>query len=145
MCWLTAIADDIDRHGTVVRATVVRADGSTPRETGAAMVVSCSAVQGTIGGGALELAAIAHARSLLGAAIAADAAGSPSPLREEARGGRSPDLDVLQAPPPCPSPTRGEGTLRRPHRPDADDQSVCRHPEPTVSAPLWRRELRDFP
>ena len=33
-----------------------------------------------------------------------------------ARGGGSPDIDVLKSPPPCPSPTRGEGTLRRtPH------------------------------
>src|SRR5262245_60056961 len=28
-------------------------------------------------------------------------------------GGGSPDIDVLQSPAPCPSPTRGEGTLRR--------------------------------
>ena len=30
--------------------------------------------------------------------------------------GGTPTFDVLQSPPPCPSPTRGEGTLRRqPH------------------------------
>ncbi len=66
MSWLAEIADGIAEHGAVVRVTVVRADGSTPREVGAAMLVSDHAVHDTIGGGALELAAIAHARALLG-------------------------------------------------------------------------------
>jgi xanthine dehydrogenase accessory factor len=65
MAWLTDIVRDIDEFGAVVRVSIVRADGSTPRETGAAMRVSARTVQGTIGGGALELTAIAHARALL--------------------------------------------------------------------------------
>jgi len=47
--------------------TVIDAKGSTPRETGAAMIVSMHEAVGTIGGGALEHDAIAHARSLLNA------------------------------------------------------------------------------
>jgi len=65
MSWLTEIADEVAEHGAVVRVTVVRADGSTPREVGAAMYVRADAVRGTIGGGALELAAISHAHALL--------------------------------------------------------------------------------
>ena len=42
-----------------------RFEGSSPREVGAAMLVSADAVQGTVGGGRLEFDAIAHARSLL--------------------------------------------------------------------------------
>jgi xanthine dehydrogenase accessory factor len=65
MSWLAEIAEEVAEHGAAVRVTVVRADGSTPREVGAAMRVTTQAVCGTIGGGALELAAIAHARALL--------------------------------------------------------------------------------
>jgi len=64
MSWLTEAADEIARQGAVVRVTVVRADGSTPREVGAAMLVAADTVCDTIGGGALELAAISHARTL---------------------------------------------------------------------------------
>ncbi|HEY6354984.1 MAG TPA: XdhC family protein, partial [Burkholderiaceae bacterium] len=39
--------------------------GSVPRETGTRMLVSTREVQGTIGGGHLELQAIEHARRLL--------------------------------------------------------------------------------
>src|SRR5262245_20994080 len=44
---------------------VVDFKGSVPRETGTRMLVSADAVVGTIGGGHLELQAIAHARALL--------------------------------------------------------------------------------
>src|SRR3954447_19197640 len=47
--------------------------GSTPREKGAFMLVSGSAIFGTIGGGQLEYMAIDKARQMLGP--------SPSPLR----------------------------------------------------------------
>jgi xanthine dehydrogenase accessory factor len=63
--WVANITRGIAEHGAVVRVTVIRADGSTPRETGATMQVSASDVRDTIGGGALELEAIAHARGLL--------------------------------------------------------------------------------
>lgn len=65
MEWLTSIAQEIAEDGPLVRITVVRADGSTPRETGAAMYVSATRTSDTIGGGALELGAISHARRLL--------------------------------------------------------------------------------
>lgn len=45
--------------------TIVEARGSTPREAGVRMVVAADAVLGSIGGGHLELQAIAHARERL--------------------------------------------------------------------------------
>ncbi|WP_416358014.1 xanthine dehydrogenase accessory protein XdhC [Aureimonas phyllosphaerae] len=46
---------------------VERAEGSTPREAGAAMLVTASGVFGTVGGGALEMEGIAEARRMLAA------------------------------------------------------------------------------
>ena len=80
MSWIASIAHAIAEHGALVRVTLIRADGSTPRETGAAMLVGAGHFVDTIGGGALELAAIAHARGLL----AALADGAP-PWRREVR------------------------------------------------------------
>jgi xanthine dehydrogenase accessory factor len=48
--------------------SIERFEGSSPREVGAAMLVTADSVQGTVGGGRLEFDAIAHARSLLAAA-----------------------------------------------------------------------------
>ena len=48
--------------GAVVRVTVISAEGSTPREVGAAMLVGLDGIEDTIGGGALENQAIAYAR-----------------------------------------------------------------------------------
>lgn len=48
-----------------VRVLVAEVQGSAPREAGAAMLVGAGATHGTIGGGALELAAIQAARGLL--------------------------------------------------------------------------------
>jgi xanthine dehydrogenase accessory factor len=67
MSWVASIAHAIAEHGALVRVTLIRADGSTPREAGAAMLVGARHIVDTIGGGALELEAIAHARSLLAA------------------------------------------------------------------------------
>jgi xanthine dehydrogenase accessory factor len=80
MSWVASIAHAIAEHGALVRVTLIRADGSTPRETGAAMLVGARHIVDTIGGGALELEAIAHARGLL----ATPADGAP-PWRREAR------------------------------------------------------------
>ncbi len=49
------------------RVTVSEAEGSTPRERGAAMLVSPTEVAGTIGGGRLEWDAIDAARAMLNA------------------------------------------------------------------------------
>ena len=48
-----------------VLVTVAEAKGSTPREAGAAMLVTAERSFGTIGGGRLEWEGIAHARALL--------------------------------------------------------------------------------
>ena len=63
--WIEGIAAAIGERGPAVRVAIVRADGSTPRECGAAMLVGAGYIEETIGGGALELEAIAHARGLL--------------------------------------------------------------------------------
>jgi xanthine dehydrogenase accessory factor len=49
----------------VVLVTVHRVRGSAPREAGAWMLVSPQGIEGTVGGGHVELEAIAHARSML--------------------------------------------------------------------------------
>ena len=60
-----ALSRHIVAHGPTVRIVIVAHKGSTPRETGTAMLVSTAACVGTIGGGALEYKAIAEARTLL--------------------------------------------------------------------------------
>ena len=50
--------EDLRRLCPVVRVVVAETKGSVPREVGAAMYVTDQVVAGTIGGGALELAAI---------------------------------------------------------------------------------------
>ncbi len=51
--------------GPFVRVLVVETRGSAPREAGAEMIVRQGALEGTIGGGALEWQALDHARALL--------------------------------------------------------------------------------
>lgn len=60
-----ALARLLADHGTVVRVVVAAAQGSAPRETGAAMVVWKDGQSGTIGGGALEFEAAQGARAML--------------------------------------------------------------------------------
>jgi xanthine dehydrogenase accessory factor len=53
-------------HGEqVARISVLKAEGSTPRDSDAIMMVSRSGMIGTIGGGRLEFDAVASARNLL--------------------------------------------------------------------------------
>src|SRR5436190_22422358 len=53
-------------HGAAALVTLAQAQGSSPREAGARMVVAPSgAFTGTIGGGALEWGALAEAQALL--------------------------------------------------------------------------------
>ena len=68
MNWPARIAETVARQGAVVRVTVIRAEGSTPREVGAAMLVGLDGIEDSIGGGALEHQAIAHARMLVATA-----------------------------------------------------------------------------
>jgi xanthine dehydrogenase accessory factor len=60
------IEQALERHGTCVLVSVVRAEGSTPREVGARMIVTPDGFHGTIGGGTLEWKALAQAQALLG-------------------------------------------------------------------------------
>ncbi len=68
MNWPLHIAELIVRYGAVVRIAVIRAEGSSPRETGAAMLVSAAGAEDTIGGGALENEATTHARMMIAGA-----------------------------------------------------------------------------
>ena len=52
-----------ERAAVVVEVT--QALGSAPREAGTRMLVASDVVAGTVGGGHLELKAIAHARQML--------------------------------------------------------------------------------
>jgi xanthine dehydrogenase accessory factor len=63
--WLAALSRLRDAGMPAVLVTVIEANGSTPREAGAKMVVTRSAIHDTIGGGHLELKAIEIARDLL--------------------------------------------------------------------------------
>jgi xanthine dehydrogenase accessory factor len=65
VAWVDALADAIASSGQAVLAVVAVSKGSTPREAGAAMVVTTRDARGTIGGGHLEHETIRIARSLL--------------------------------------------------------------------------------
>jgi xanthine dehydrogenase accessory factor len=60
------IVRELEAHGSCAMVSVVRAEGSCPREEGARMVVTPAGFHGTIGGGALEWKALAAAQALLG-------------------------------------------------------------------------------
>ena len=62
----TTIARALEAHGTCAMVSVVKAEGSVPREEGARMVVTAEGFRGTIGGGTLEWKALAEAQRLLG-------------------------------------------------------------------------------
>jgi xanthine dehydrogenase accessory factor len=87
--WLDAIVEKAARSGALVRVVVVRAEGSTPREAGAAMIVTAEGIDGTIGGGALELDAITAARGILQAHLlhrkTSDSSAGTAPWRRETR------------------------------------------------------------
>ena len=55
----------VETHGRVARVVIAAFDGSSPRETGAAMLVWAAGQSGTIGGGALEWQAMQDARAML--------------------------------------------------------------------------------
>ncbi len=60
------IVECLKKSEPCVVVTVQRAEGSTPREEGAAMAVTPQGYFGTIGGGTLEWHAMAEAQSMLG-------------------------------------------------------------------------------
>ena len=49
MNWPRHVAGTIARQGALVRVSVIRAEGSTPREIGAAMLVGPARIEDTIG------------------------------------------------------------------------------------------------
>ncbi len=61
----SALAAALAGRESVARVVVARAEGSAPRDAGAAMLVWDGGQSGTIGGGALELAAAGRAREAL--------------------------------------------------------------------------------
>ena len=91
--------------GRLAVVQVAGTKGSTPREKGAFMLVSASAIFGTIGGGQLEYMAIDKARQML--------ASSPSPLWGGSAGkaGRGGGADDRAKPPP---PRFADAASRRP-------------------------------
>lgn len=62
---LTALTAAVAAQGRVARVVIAAHDGSSPRETGAAMLVWDGGQAGTIGGGALEWEALQRARAML--------------------------------------------------------------------------------
>jgi xanthine dehydrogenase accessory factor len=62
----THIVKTLEAHGTCAMISVVKVEGSAPREAGARIVVTPLGFHGTIGGGTLEWHAIAKAQALLG-------------------------------------------------------------------------------
>ncbi|MBI1218333.1 MAG: xanthine dehydrogenase accessory protein XdhC [Rhodobacteraceae bacterium] len=64
---LGALRVAVAAQGRVARIVIAAHDGSSPRETGAAMLVWEDGQQGTIGGGALEWEATQRARTMLAA------------------------------------------------------------------------------
>jgi xanthine dehydrogenase accessory factor len=62
---LAALSAALQAHGRVARVVIAGVEGSSPREVGASMLVFADGQSGTIGGGALEYAALAKARGLL--------------------------------------------------------------------------------
>lgn len=65
MNWLSALSHNAEQNRSCVLVTIVESEGSAPRALGTRIVVTQSDVSDTLGGGALEHEAIAHARQLL--------------------------------------------------------------------------------
>ncbi|KAB2848147.1 MAG: xanthine dehydrogenase accessory protein XdhC [Hyphomicrobiaceae bacterium] len=63
--WLSQLSTILSGGSRAVRIVVAEAEGSTPREAGAAMIVTRGTTHGSIGGGRLEHEAVAAARKLL--------------------------------------------------------------------------------
>ncbi len=60
-----SLARLLEKYDRVVRVVIAGHKGSTPRETGAVMMVHFDGIEGTIGGGRLEFDAMARAQRLL--------------------------------------------------------------------------------
>ena len=67
--WILQAREAVRRGESLAMATVVGAQGSTPREPGARLLVWPDRFTGTVGGGALEVQALRQARGLLGQSV----------------------------------------------------------------------------
>lgn len=65
MDWLEALAQLRERNEPAVLATLARVRGHSPREPGAKMAISATALWGTIGGGNFEADVVDRARELI--------------------------------------------------------------------------------
>ena len=66
MNYWAKIISAVETQGTCTLVTITNAEGSTPREAGARMIVTPKGYHGSIGGGTLEWHAMAEAQALLG-------------------------------------------------------------------------------
>lgn len=64
--WLDALNTTLAADEACVLVTLVGTEGSSPRETGAKMLVTADAATGTLGGGTVELVAQRRAREMIG-------------------------------------------------------------------------------
>jgi xanthine dehydrogenase accessory factor len=65
--WIDDLIAGLDASEQIVRVILARAEGSTPREIGASMMIYHNHFTGTIGGGALEYEVIKTARQIMNA------------------------------------------------------------------------------
>ena len=87
----------LDAGEAVAHVAIAEATGSTPREAGAAMLVTRTEIAGTVGGGRMEWDAVARARALLAAGEARAALDIPlGPAIGQCCGGRV-RLDIARA------------------------------------------------
>ena len=69
------VLNHLDESRTIVLVTIIQAEGSTPRDVGAWMLLSSEGLEGAIGGGSLEYQAMERAQGMLGEAAGNAAAG----------------------------------------------------------------------
>ncbi|MFN3845049.1 MAG: xanthine dehydrogenase accessory protein XdhC [Paracoccaceae bacterium] len=154
---LTELTKGVLAHGRVSRVVIVAHDGSSPRETGTAMLIWAGGQSGTIGGGALEWDLAAKARALLaqggqvlervalGPALGQCCGGAVTVLTEvfDAQSMPQPEAGVFARPvngSPMPlsvkrvlDRARGQGVLPAPHL----VQGWFVEPMAPQSGPLW--------
>lgn len=73
----TALAALLTAHERVVAAVVTGARGSTPRETGAVMLIHAQGSIGTVGGGTVEADVLVRARAMLDASVGVESIDYP--------------------------------------------------------------------
>ncbi len=144
-CGLVDIAALPDAALPVVRVVVANVEGSTPREAGAAMLVTREGTTGTIGGGQLEFEAIAHARALLKAPLTHPPSGG-SPLKQGERATRQTSAPSRQgeganSPHPPPSALSLDGRGRR----EAPGEGGAAPIAESCPAASWLRDMRVWP